>query len=150
MIKKLIQLAIVLIIGVLVYNYFLGTDEEKQTSKAIFKEVKDVAVGVKELVKSEKEKFDEGKYDKAVEKIGVVLTKLKKAAKNFDDKYIDRIEELSRKRRALEKELSSYSDENDTSGQKQRKGNRDTSKIKNELDRLMKETDSLIKDMEGD
>lgn len=151
MIKSLIKLAVVLVIGILIYNYFLGTDEEKATSKAIFHEVRDVAVGVKELVKSEKEKFDEGKYDDAVEKIGLVLTKLKKTAKNIDEKYLSRIDELNKKRQQLKEELSTYENEDgriDTSKREQRKIERDTAKIKRELDELMKETESLINDME--
>lgn len=149
MIKNLVKLAVVLIIGILIYNYFLGTEEEKQTSKAIFHEVRDVAVGVKDLVKSEKQKFNEGKYDQAVEKIGVVLKKLKSTAKEIDDKYIDRIDELSKKRRELKEELSSYEDVSDTTSRReQRKMERDTAKIKKELDELMKDTESLIRDME--
>jgi len=150
MIKSALKLAVVLIIGVLVYNFFLGTEEEKQNSKAIFREVKDVAVGVKELVKSEKKKFDAGKYDRAIEKIGVVLQKLKKTAKEIDDKYIDRIDDLAKKRKALQEELASFnSDENDTSRRKERKNARDTIKIQRELDDLMKETESLIRQMEN-
>lgn len=148
MIKSALKLGVVLIIGILVYNFFLGTEEEKETSRAIFQEVKDVAVGVKDLVKSEKEKFDAGKYDRAVEKIGVVLGKLKNTAKKIDDKYIDRIEELSRKRRELKEELSYYDDDRDTTRRKRRKVERDTAKIQRELDKLMDETESLIREME--
>ena len=57
MIRKLFKLLFILIIGVLIYNYFLGTPEEKENAKQIFSEVKDVAVGVKELVQQEKAKI---------------------------------------------------------------------------------------------
>ena len=69
MIRSLIKLLFILIVGVLIYNYFLGTPEEKENAKNIFSEVKDVAVGVKQLIKSEREKFDKGKYDDAVDKM---------------------------------------------------------------------------------
>ena len=69
MIKSLLKLLVILVVGILIYNLFLGTDEEKQGAKKIVGEVKDVGVAVKDLVKSEKEKFDKGKYDKAGESV---------------------------------------------------------------------------------
>lgn len=154
MIKNLIKLAIVLIIGILIYNYFLGTEAEKETSRKIFKEVKDVAVGVKDLVKSEKEKFDAGKYDDAVDKVGALLGRLKQSAKDFDEKYLDRIDELEKKRKELSDALSEYENEqpkldSETSDELVRKEGGDTAKIKRELEELMKETESLIQEMES-
>ena len=61
--KSILKLALILVVGILIYNYFLGTDEEKQQSKEIFTEVRDLGKAAWGLLKSEKEKFDEGKYD---------------------------------------------------------------------------------------
>ena len=151
MIKKLIKLAVILIIGVLVYNYFLGTPDEKETSRRIFSEVKDVAVGVKDLVKSEKEKFDAGKYDDALEKVGNVLSKLKSTARDIDQKYVPKIDDLNERRQKLRKALSDYEEEerrNDTSEVRARKRDRDTTQIKKDLEELLRETESLIGEME--
>ena len=76
MIKTIIQLAVVLVLFLLVYNYFMGTGEEKQNAKEIFREMKDVGVAVKDLLKSEKEKFDSGKYDNAIEKMRLLISNL--------------------------------------------------------------------------
>ena len=145
MIKSLLKLLAVLVVGILIYNLFLGTDEEKQGAKKIVGEVKDVGVAVKDLIKSEKEKFDKGKYDKAVDKIGTMLSNLKKSAKEFDEKYIGRIEELEEKRKQLKEELDSL-DENAASVGK----DGDTNAIKEDSKQLLKEIESLMNEMESD
>lgn len=142
MIRSLLKLLFLVVIGVLVYNYFLGTPEEKENSKAIFREVKDVAVGVKELVKSEKEKFDAGKYDKAVDKIGDLLSKLKSKAKDIDEKYIDRIQDLEKKKKELKDAISDY----DIDDKRLDDNGKDS--LVNELDQLLKDAEHLVDDME--
>ncbi|MBI5913897.1 MAG: hypothetical protein HY842_00850 [Bacteroidetes bacterium] len=146
MIKSLLKLLVVLVIGILIYNLFLGTDEEKQGAKKIVGEVKDVGVAVKDLLKAEKEKFDKGKYDKAVDKVGDMLQGLKRNAKEFDEKYLVRIEKLEDKRRELQKDLAEY---DETSSSKPNDGSNDSSAIKEDLQKLLKETESLINDMES-
>ncbi|HHM21694.1 MAG TPA: hypothetical protein ENJ20_06680 [Bacteroidetes bacterium] len=142
MIRSLLKLLFVLIIGVLVYNYFLGTPEEKENAKHIFSEVKDVAVGVKELIKSEKEKFDKGKYDKAIDKLGNLLSKLKRNAKDIDEKYIQRISDLEKKKQQLKDVISEYNVED------KKIGKETSDSLVSELDQLLKETESLVAEMQ--
>ena len=154
MIKSLLKLLVILVIGILIYNYFLGTEQEKQGAKKIFSEMKDVGVAVKDLLKTEKEKFDAGKYDNAVDKIGNVLDGLKKNAKDFDEKYLKRIDDLEQKRQELRRSLSDYEQESDRITRDRDeftpKGGKDSSAIKNDLEQLLKETESLINDMESE
>lgn len=154
MIRSLIKLIIVLTIGILVYNYFLGSDTEKENAHKIFKEVKELGVAVKDLLKSEKEKFDSGKYDEALDKIGGLFKDLKRKAKDFDENYVDRITELDEKRKSLEKRLAELKDENDipdsydNESEMTEKGVKEMDKIKEELRELMKETEKVMNDME--
>ncbi len=151
MIRTALKLLAILVVGILIYNFFLGTDSEKENSKKIFTEVKDVGVAVKDLLKSEKQKFDAGKYDKAVEKIGTVLDKLKANAKEFDEKYLDRIEVLEKKRKELEQDLSEYEEQQKDGNQDQftPKNGKDSAEIKKEMDQLLRETEALVKEMES-
>ncbi len=142
MIRSLLKLLFILIIGVLIYNYFLGTPEEKENAKNIFSEVKDVAVGVKELVKAEKQKFDAGKYDKAVDKIGDLLSKLKSKAKDVNDKYIGPIQDLEKKKEELKEAISHYNEED---GKITEETN---DSLVNELDQLLQDAEKLVDDME--
>lgn len=145
MIKNALKLLAILVVGILIYNLFLGTDEEKQGAKKIVGEVKDVGVAVKDLLKSEKEKFDKGKYDKAIDKIGNMLTDLRRNAKEFDEKYIDRIEDLERKRRQLKDELDAIEDATGNSDE-----TAETKSIKEDSKQLMRELDALMKEMESE
>ncbi|MCU0348847.1 MAG: hypothetical protein MUC59_18040 [Saprospiraceae bacterium] len=142
MIRSALKLLAILVVGILIYNLFLGTDEEKQGAKKIVGEVKDVGVAVKDLLKAEKEKFDKGKYDKAVDKIGNMLSNLKRNANEFDEKYVKRIEELERKRKQLKEELDSVSDTSTTETS-------ETKSIKEDSKELMQELETLMKEMES-
>ena len=104
--KSLLKLLVVVVIGVLIYNYFFGTPEEKATSKEIFSEVRDLGKATWGLLKSEKQKFDEGKYDEAVDKVGGLLGSLKsKARSSDDDAALAKLEELERQRVELDQEI---------------------------------------------
>ncbi len=77
MIKSVIKLGLFLIIGILVYNFFLGTPEEKAKSKEIFGKAVDVGKAGVGLIKEEVAKFKSGKYDDALEKVSGLLNKAK-------------------------------------------------------------------------
>ncbi len=150
MIKNLLKLLFIVIIGVLVYNYFLGTPEEKANAKEIFGEVKDVVVKVKELVKSEREKFDTGKYNEAVDKIGEMLDKLKSESTDKNKKHLGKINELERRKNDLKASFTNYNVEDERLDKKERKEKKDSSELKMELDNLLKDTEELIANMELD
>ena len=76
MTRFLLKILFYVVIIVLVYNYFLGDSAEKDSSQKIFSEVKTVLVSVKDLLGAEKQKFDQGKYDEALEKIKQGIDKI--------------------------------------------------------------------------
>lgn len=77
MIKSLLKLGVVLLVGIVAYNYFLGDEEEKAKSKAIINKTVDIGKAGVGLLKEEYGKFKDGKYDKALDKVGNLLTKAK-------------------------------------------------------------------------
>lgn len=111
--KSLIKLVFVVVVGVLVYNFFYGTEAEKETSQKVFGEVKDVWVAVGDLLKTEKQKFDEGKYDTALDKIADSFDHLKQKAKDINDsELLDKIAELDAERRKIQKKLEDAKEDN--------------------------------------
>lgn len=110
--KTLIKVAIVLIIGVLVYNYFLGTESEKASSEKVFEQVKNVGVSIGELLKEEKQKFADGKYDDAFDKLGAIYENMKQKVSSGerDEKTL---KELESKKEKLEKEKQYIEDKLD-------------------------------------
>ena len=151
MIKLLIRLLILLVIGVLVYNYFLGTPEEKESSKTIFREVKQLGKSTWALLKSEKSKMEEGKYDAALDKIGLLYEDLEERARSGKDREsLDRIMELDRQRRALNDRLTQLEEDQAsarTSAEKQQAG-KEEERLKSDLRNLFAETERLMNDME--
>ncbi len=107
MLRSLIKLGLILVAGILVYNYFFGTPEEKAQSKEIFTGAKDLTKSAFNLLKSEKEKFDEGKYDEAVDKIGGLIDNLKGKAEQLENnkELIDQLAELQQQQNSLESKL---------------------------------------------
>lgn len=93
---RLISLAFMLILGVLVYNYFLGDDVEQQQAKEIFKEGKELGKALKSLVKSEGKRYDEGKYDSIINKVKSAVGKDEKLEKQYSSQ-LDEIEDLQKK-----------------------------------------------------
>ncbi len=145
--RNLITLGIILVLGILVYNRFLGTPEEQAQAKTTFQTIgkafKEVGGAVGSLLKSEKEKFDEGKYDQAMDKIGDLFKKLGDKAKDLGEKsddYLDKISELKEQKEALEEKINGFkskemSDEESTEANEE---------LKDELKHLMRKIEATM------
>jgi hypothetical protein len=140
MLSSLFRLAFMIIVGVVVYNYFFGSPTEKATSNKIFGEVRGVFGSVRDLVKTEKEKYEAGKYNQAIDKISNVIGTLKgKAQEVKDSGVLDKLSDLEAKRTALQQRVERT---------KSPFGAKDTLGIKQSFEDLVKETDKMIQNME--
>jgi ElaB/YqjD/DUF883 family membrane-anchored ribosome-binding protein len=144
----IIKLILVLVVGVLIYNYFLGSEEEKQESEKIFTEVKALGKATWGLLKSEKQKFNDGKYDEAVGKVSSLLSSLRNKANTSNDKAaVQELEQLEGKRQQLEMELAELerlkqSGKNNAAATKEEQ-------IKKDWKTLMDATELVMKNMES-
>jgi hypothetical protein len=107
MIRSLIKLALIAVVAILIYNYLFGTSEEKENSRKVFGQMRGVVVSVADLVKTERAKFDAGKYDAALDKLGDAYRTIRQQAQHVDDKVIKRLDDLEHRKTALEQELDS-------------------------------------------
>ena len=137
MIKGLLKLGALLVVGILCYNYFLGTPEEKESSKRIFKTVGELGKSVGNLIQSERQKWDEGKYDGALDKMSNLFDEIKGKAGEKKE-WLDKFEELDLERLRLKEKASS-----DTIISEEQK-----SKMKEEMEKLINETKELVDEME--
>lgn len=95
------------------------------------------------MLRSEKKKFDAGKYDEAVDNVGGLLDKLRGQAKTIEDNkdLIARLDRLERNRQNLEKKIDQPAAYDNSEKARQ-------SEIRKEWEQLMRETEDLVKDME--
>ncbi|TXB62812.1 hypothetical protein [Phaeodactylibacter luteus] len=152
MLRSLIKLGLFLVAGILVYNYFFGTPEEKAQSKEIFTNVRDLTRSAFDLLKAEKQKFDEGKYDEAVDKIGGLIDDLKgKAAQLEDNKeLLDQIADLEQSQRRLTEQLRGEpAPEGYDEPQPARQlDSADKKQLEEDWETLVRKTERLMDDME--
>lgn len=151
MIKSLIKLAFFLVVGILVYNYFFGTPEEKQQSREIFSEVRDLTRSAFNLLKSEKAKFDDGKYDDAVDQVGGLLENLRGKAETLKENkgLLDQLAELQDRQRALDAKLHRPGmQQYDQDGRSTIADSSDRREIEREWEDLVRRTERLMQEME--
>ena len=163
--STLIKIGLFLLVGILVYNRFFGTDEEKQQSKEVFKKTGDALGAAWNLLKSEKQKFDGGKYDKVLDQLGNAYRAVRSRAQYVDEKVLQRLDELEQRKAALEEQLDAIQDADtatpapaptkkgakaDPKAEQVKAGKaadqqRRKEALQRELDDLLKDTDQLLK-----
>lgn len=171
MIRRLLWWGLILVFGVLVYNRFFGDTAEKEQSKKVFGEAKELFRSVRDVVKGERQKFEAGKYDKAVGNIRNLFGKMRESAKDSKD-ILAQIEDLDKKRQDIETRLNKIKNMPDdipanydkltekggsktkslvkpkAENPKQPTKEQEEQKLQDEMDRLMNEMDDLMNTME--
>ncbi len=162
----LFKLAVMLIIGILIYNYFFGTSSEKEQSKQVFGQMRSVVVSVGQLMKTEKTKYDAGKYDKVLNKLGETYKAVRSKAKYLDENVLSRLDELEAKKARLKDELSQIEQGDQQVAVAERAGTKPSAKtqttlankaadqqrrkekLQRELEQLLQESDQMLQQAE--
>jgi len=151
MIKLLFRIAIFLVLGILIYNRFFGTPEEKAHSKAIIAEAKALGKASWALLKSEKEKLNQGKYDTALDRIETLFGQLRTRARSENDRAtLDQLAELEQQRLELETRMEQLNAQKvNASGMAQRRAiSQEEAALKTDLRKLLDQTESVMQYME--
>ena len=162
MFRTLFKLALFLVAGILTYNYFFGTSTEKENSRKVFGEMRDVVVSVGSLIKEEKAKFDAGKYDAALDKLGGAYRAIRERAEYVDQKVLKRLDGLEQRKAQLEQDLNTIEQKDEQSANPApapKKGVKQDPKAAEQTaakaadlmrrkEKLQKQLDSLLKDSE--
>ncbi len=136
MIRTIIKLGVFLVLALVGYNYFFGSETEKAQSKEIVGKVGDLGRDAWNLLRSERTKMKEGKYDDALEKMDDLYTQLRgKAEEIRDSEVLDDLQRLDERRKELEVLVRREGDELSTEGQRK-------------LDDLTADTEVLMHEME--
>jgi hypothetical protein len=150
MIRFLFKLVLSLVVLLLVYNYFLGTPEEKSTSKKIFGEVIHLGKSSWDLLRVEKQKLRDGKYDVAMDKVSQLLNGLENAVKQSGDpKISDQFQDLTNKRDQLLQLEEASSNLKNTSEADAKLTEKEKSERLRLLKSLLSETELLMNQLEN-
>jgi lipopolysaccharide export LptBFGC system permease protein LptF len=150
MIRFLFKLGLSLVVLLLVYNYFLGTPEEKSTSKKIFGEVIHLGKSSWDLLRVEKQKLRDGKYDVAMDKVSQLLNGLENAViKSGDPKINDQFQDLTDKRDQLLQLEETSTNLNNTAEADAKLTEKEKSERLRLLKTLLSETELLMNQLEN-
>lgn len=143
MIKFLIKIGLLAVVGVLTYNYFFGTAAEKQQSANVFGMVKDLGSSIGDLVKSETEKFDQGKYDQVLSKVTSAFDALKSQDSQTGGGMSNELAQLEGEKSALQSLLAQA-----TKGGAEKVSKQDVNKLYMDLQGLLGKIQNVSKEME--
>ena len=150
MIRFLFKLGLSLVVLLLVYNYFLGTPEEKSTSKKIFGEVIHLGKSSWDLLRAEKQKLRDGKYDMAMDKVSQLLDGLENAVgQSGDPKINEQFQDLTDKRDELLKWEEAANGVNNTSETEVKMTEKEKMERLKLLKSLLFETELLMNQLEN-
>jgi len=134
--KTIIKLLIFALLCLLVYNYFYGDEQERETSSQVVDHAKQLGLSLWEMVLTEKDRFSDGKHHEIMENIGSTIGFIQenRVAMNISD---DQIEDLEKHKGELDSLLLNHSKEVD--GEK-----RLPDEAKEKLGHLLEKLESLI------
>ena len=125
--RKLIFTIILILAAYVGYMYFFGKGEDKADAQAIVNETKDLGRAVGDFLKDQKEKYDDGEFDRLIDKVSDNLQKLKSGTQENSTEAKDELRKLLKElkevdptklneqnRKALEKTISDIETELDS------------------------------------
>lgn len=145
MIRKLISLAVVVAFGLLGYNYFFGTDAEKEQSKQVFAKAKDLGADLVGVLKQEHTKMQEGKYDGALDKLADTYKKIRTGVSHVDSDVLDEIAKLEHRRNDLQIEETKLEKLQETLTKEEYE--QLASKLQSGIEELYKDTEQTLEEV---
>jgi FKBP-type peptidyl-prolyl cis-trans isomerase len=128
----------------------LGTPEEKSTSKKIFGEVIHLGKSSWDLLRAEKQKLRDGKYDMAMDKVSQLLDGLENAVgQSGDPKINEQFQDLTDKRDELLKWEEAANGVNNTSETEVKMTEKEKMERLKLLKSLLSETELLMNQLEN-
>ena len=154
MIKSILKLGVFLVIGLVGYNFFFGDATEKAEAKETISKAKDVGKTIGKglltlakdgvaLIKKERGKFAEGKYDDAMENVSGLLGDMKKRVEGDGGEILDRVKQLEKAKEALGIKLNDAKDGDGGISSDDKK------KLKAEFEDLMDETEKVLEEIDA-
>ena len=141
MIKSILKVGLLLLIGIIGYNYFFGTPEEKEQSKEIIGKVGEIGKAGVGLLKAEVQKFKSGKYDDALDKIANLLSSAKQKVEEEGGAVLEEIEDWQERKEKWQEKKEQLKEL-----LAEEKEGQESEAIKNQIKELNEEGEALEKE----
>jgi len=92
--RKFIFTLILLLAGYVGYMYFFGKGEDKAKAEVIVNETKDLGKAVGDFLSKQKDKYDDGEFDRLIDKVSASLEKLKSGSEEKGEEVKDNLRDL--------------------------------------------------------
>jgi len=141
--KRILSLLFIVVVGILGYNFYFGSEEDKARSREVTSKAKDLGKTVINLLKAERDNFKNGKYDQALDKVGVVFKDIGQKAQELGGNFPERYNKIEKQLEDLKAKSERQNTTQPTNPDKEKK------EIEVQFDNMVKEIESLKRDMQA-
>jgi len=92
--RRLIFTLLLLLAGYVGYMYFFGKGDDKAQAQVIVTETRDLGKAVGDFLRNQKDKYDDGEFDRLIDKVSSNLDKLKSGSGQKDEQVKDDLRKL--------------------------------------------------------
>ena len=102
--RKLIFTLILLLAGYVGYMYFFGKGDDKAKAQTIVHETRDLGKAVGDFLSKQKDKYDDGEFDRLIDKVSSSLEKLKSDSNEKGEEVKDDLRDLQKELKQIDRE----------------------------------------------
>lgn len=92
--RRLIFTLLLILTGYVGYMYFFGKGDDKTQAQVIVTETRDLGRAVGDFLRNQKDKYDDGEFDRLIDKVSSSLEKLKSGSGQKDEQVKDDLRKL--------------------------------------------------------
>ncbi|MBK9104333.1 MAG: hypothetical protein IPL92_07130 [Saprospiraceae bacterium] len=92
--RRLIFTLLLILAGYVGYMYFFGKGDDKAQAQVIVTETRDLGRAVGDFLRNQKDKYDDGEFDRLIDKVSSSLEKLKSGSGQKDEQVKDDLRKL--------------------------------------------------------
>ena len=102
--RKLIFTLILILAGYVGYMYFFGKGDDKAKAQIIVNETRDLGKAVGDFLSKQKDKYDDGEFDRLIDKVSGSLAKLKSDSGEKGEEVKDNLRDLQKELKQIDPE----------------------------------------------
>jgi len=102
--RRLIFTLLLVLAGYVGYMYFFGKGEDKSNAQTIVHETRDLGKAVADFLRNQKDKYDDGEFNRLIDKVGESLDKLKTGTNESKEDVKTNLLELQKQLKEIDPE----------------------------------------------